>query len=258
MELALTNNDVAIHYTIRGKGYPLVMIHGQFMNTSMFDSFNDAFKDFQLIKIDLRGHGLSDKLTSITMDGYIEDVLTVLDKLFIKNAHFMGFGLGGMVAGSIAAKYPEYVNRLIVMSVGQQSYYEAEQKFHSKYASIIRTLSRSKRNEVLMEYMYHDIKTVKKYYKKMIEPSNGLTDKEEDAVILSTIDFNVEDFKFITAPTLILNGKYDELIPQDEAETIHQYISDSKLITFEKSGHAMLFEEKEHFEKEVLDFLKQE
>lgn len=55
MELALTNNDVAIHYKIRGKGYPLVMIHGQFMNTSMFDSFNDAFKDFQLIKIDLEG-----------------------------------------------------------------------------------------------------------------------------------------------------------------------------------------------------------
>lgn len=77
MELALTNNDVAIHYTIRGKGYPLVMLHGQFMNTSMFDAFNDAFKDFQLIKIDLRGHGLSDKLTSITMESYIEDVLTV-------------------------------------------------------------------------------------------------------------------------------------------------------------------------------------
>lgn len=258
MELALTNNDVAIHYTIRGKGYPVVMLHGQFMNTSMFESFNDAFKEYQLIKIDFRGHGRSDKPTAINMEGYIEDVLSVLDKLFIKQAHFIGFGLGAMVAGTIATKYPDYVNRLVLMSVGKYSYYEAEQKFHEKYASILRTLSRKQRNEVLMDYMYHDIKSVKKYYRRMTDTATSLTDKEEDAVILSTIDFNVEDFKNIKAPTLILNGKYDELVPHDEAQYVHEVIGSSRLIMFLNSGHAMLFEEKERFEKEVLDFFSEQ
>lgn len=257
MELALTNNDVAVHYELIGKGYPLVMLHGQFMNTTMFDEFNTPLmKDFQLIKIDLRGHGFSDKPLEINMDGYVEDVLTVLDKLYIKEAHFLGFGLGGAVAATIASKYPKYVNKLVLISTGIKSYYEAEREFHNRYASILRTMTRKERNHVLEDYMYKDIKTVNKYYKRMKDTQTAMTEQEEDAVILSTIDYNPQKLDVIEVQTLVMNGRHDELMPIEEAEALAALLPASKLSIYENSGHALLFEQFDDFVKEVKEFLK--
>ncbi|MCE4957773.1 alpha/beta fold hydrolase [Macrococcoides caseolyticum] len=257
MDIALTNNDVAIHYELIGQGYPLVMLHGQFMNTTMFDCFDsEMMKHFQLIKIDLRGHGYSDKPLHIKMDDYVEDVLTVLDKLYIKDAHFMGFGLGGAVAATIASKYPRYVNKLILISTGIKSYYEAEREFHDRYASILRTMSRKERNKVLEDYMYHDIKTVKKYYKRMKDTQSGMTEKEEDAVIISTIDYNPRKLDVIEVKTLVMNGRHDELVPIEDAQTLASLLPASRLSIYEESGHGLLFEQFDEFVKEVNMFLQ--
>ncbi|WP_414054749.1 alpha/beta fold hydrolase [Macrococcus equi] len=256
MELALTNNDVAIHYELIGKGYPLVMLHEQFLNTTMFDALDtDFMKEFQLIKIDLRGHGFSDKPLDIKMDDYVEDVLTVLDKLYINEAHFMGFGLGGAVAATIASKYPKYVNKLILISTGIKSYYEAEREFHHRYASILRTMSRKERTKVLEDYMYYDIKTVKKYYKKMKDTQTAMTEKEEDAVIISTVDYNPQKLDVIEVETLVMNGRHDELVPIEEAEALAALLPASKLSIYEKSGHGLIFEQYDEFVKEVKEFL---
>ncbi|MGV2876404.1 alpha/beta hydrolase [Macrococcus capreoli] len=257
MEIALTNNDVAVHYELIGKGYPLVMLHGQFMNTTMFNDFDTEFmKDFQIIKIDLRGHGYSDKPMHIKMDDYVEDVLTVLDCLYIKEAHFLGFGLGGAVAATIASKYPNYVNKLILISTGIKSYYEAENEFHNRYASILRTMSRKERNKVLEEFMFHDTKTVKKYYKRMKDTQTGMTEREEDAVITSTIDYNPQKLDVIETETLIMCGKHDELVPLDEVEALASLLPASKLSIYEKSGHGLLYEQYDEFVQEVKSFLQ--
>ncbi|MCH4986195.1 alpha/beta fold hydrolase [Macrococcoides goetzii] len=257
MELALTNNDIAVHYELIGKGYPLVMLHGQFMNTTMFDDFDTTFmKNFQIIKIDLRGHGFSDKPLEIHMDDYVEDVLTVLDLLYIKEAHFLGFGLGGSVAATIASKYPRYVNKLILISTGIRSYYEAEREFHNQYASILRTMSRKERNAMLEDYMFKDVKTVKKYYKKMKDTQSSMTEKEEDAVITSTVDYNPQKLDVIEVKTLVMSGRYDELVPVEEAEALAALLPASKLSIYENSGHGLLYEQYDDFVKEVKLFLQ--
>lgn len=257
MDLALTHNDIAIHYELIGTGYPLVMLHGQFMNTTMFDEFDTSFMpEFQLIKIDLRGHGFSDKPLEIKMDDYVEDVLTVLDQLYIKEAHFLGFGLGGMVAATIASKYPKYVNKLIMISTGIKSYYESEREFHNRYASILRTMNREQRNKVLEDYMYKDVKTVRKYYKKMKDTQTGMTEQEENAVIISTVEYNPQTLDVIEVETLILNGRHNELVTIEDTESLARLLPASKLSIFEDSGHALLFEQFEDFINEVKTFLQ--
>lgn len=259
MDLALTNNDVAVHYELAGKGYPLVLLHGQFMNTTLFDAFDIEFmKHFQIIKIDLRGHGFSDKPLEIIMDDYVEDVLTVLDKLYIKDAHFLGFGLGGMVAATIASKFPKYVNKLILISTGIKSYYESERDFHLRYASILRTMSRKERNKMLEDYMYKDVKTIKKYYKKIKDTQSSMTEQEEDAVIISTVDYNPNKLNVIEQQSLIMTGRYDELVPVEEVELLAELLPASKLSIYEESGHGLMFEQFDTFVKEVIMFLQNE
>ena len=65
--------DAELHYTDEGKGFPILMIHGfggWYMN---FDALADAFKDsFRVIRVDLRGFGLSDFLSVKDNETYIQ------------------------------------------------------------------------------------------------------------------------------------------------------------------------------------------
>jgi len=114
------SNGVAIHYTVEGKGEPLVLLHGFAVN----DDLNwrlpgltkELAKKYQVISLDLRGHGLSGKPHDANAygDEMVEDVVRLLDRLEIEKAHVAGYSLGGFITLKLAAEYPE---RLITASV---------------------------------------------------------------------------------------------------------------------------------------------
>jgi pimeloyl-ACP methyl ester carboxylesterase len=64
------------------------------------------------------------------------------------------------------------------------------------------------------------------------------------------------DLKKIKVPTLILHGKSDKICSYDLAEQMHALVPHSKLVPFEKSGHALFIEEREKFNDELLNFVK--
>jgi pimeloyl-ACP methyl ester carboxylesterase len=72
---------------------------------------NPATKEFQLIAVDLRGHGKSDKPHDKDKYGpeMAEDVVRLLDHLKLPKAHLVGYSMGAYVAGGVAAKYPDRV-----------------------------------------------------------------------------------------------------------------------------------------------------
>lgn len=257
MNLTVTDSDVAIYYEITGKGYPLVLLHGQYMNTTMFDTFEKELKkEYQLIKIDLRGHGHSDKPLHITMSDYVEDVITVLNELYIRQANFIGYGLGGMVTEAIAINHPELVQRMVLVSVGNESIDVSREKFESQYGNILRTLDRNERSKVLEEYMYHDYKKVKRWKKSLNDTESTMTNLEINAIDHSTTAQNLlEEAHHIKAPTLIISGAHDHLIQPDNGETLSRRIENSTYMLFDKSGHAPMIEEKERFLQDVMTFL---
>jgi pimeloyl-ACP methyl ester carboxylesterase len=65
-----------------------------------------------------------------------------------------------------------------------------------------------------------------------------------------------EDLKNINLPTLILHGKLDKICSYDLAEQMQAGIANSKLVAFEKSGHALFMEELEKFNTELIKFVR--
>jgi pimeloyl-ACP methyl ester carboxylesterase len=114
------NGDVRIHYQVYGEGAPLVLQHG-FANSSgtwIKLGYVDAFKcTHQVITVDARGHGASDKphqAQAYALPCFVGDVIAVLDALYIDRAHFFGYSMGGWIGFGMARYAPERLLSLIV------------------------------------------------------------------------------------------------------------------------------------------------
>ena len=109
------SKGVKIAYTVRGHGEPVILIHGWLASGWLnwdFPGITDLLaKDYQVITIDMPGHGLSDKPTKDEAYGpeLVEDVVRLMDHLKIKKAHIVGYSMGGIIAANLMAKHQDRV-----------------------------------------------------------------------------------------------------------------------------------------------------
>jgi len=115
-----TNLGVKIHYEVEGSGPPLVLAHGLGYSGEDWRDFRyvDLMRqDFQLILVDHRGHGKSDKPhgpAAYSPEMRVNDHVAVLDELGIRQAHFWGYSMGGAVAFMIGKWAPDRFRSLVI------------------------------------------------------------------------------------------------------------------------------------------------
>jgi pimeloyl-ACP methyl ester carboxylesterase len=115
---------VNIHYLVCGKGEPVVLIHGLHSSAEMNWSWPGIVAalaaKYQVIAIDMPGHGSSDKPEKDDAYGaqMAEDVVLLLDHLKIERAHMVGYSMGGMVAMKLITVHPQRVISCILGGMG--------------------------------------------------------------------------------------------------------------------------------------------
>jgi len=115
-----TNRGVRIHYEVEGEGPPLVLQHGLGASLGfwrMAGYVEPLRDDYQLILIDHRGHGSSDKphdpeAYKLALEA--ADVVAVLDDLHLGKAHYCGYSMGGWLGWGIAKYAPGRFSSLII------------------------------------------------------------------------------------------------------------------------------------------------
>ena len=118
------SNGVKIYYTVEGQGQPVVLIHGAFssadMNWRLPGTIKALAAHYQVIALDARGHGHSDKPAREEDYGVemAEDVIRLLDHLKIEKAHIVGYSMGGMIAMKVVTKHPDRARSLTLGGMG--------------------------------------------------------------------------------------------------------------------------------------------
>lgn len=116
----VSNDGIRIHYEVEGKGPPLVLQHALSDSIESWYEFGYVrqLKDeFQLIMIDARGHGESDKphdSDAYNLKLMASDVLAVQDRLHFAKVYYCGYSLGCRVGFEIAKLVPERIHAFIM------------------------------------------------------------------------------------------------------------------------------------------------
>jgi pimeloyl-ACP methyl ester carboxylesterase len=115
--LDLPGGDLQVREDGQREGTPLVMLHGFAGSMHWFTPLVERLRgDFRLIRIDLLGHGGSEKPDSgYSMEHQAEQVSRVLSALRVKQAVIVGHSMGGVVATAFAERYPASVKGLVLI-----------------------------------------------------------------------------------------------------------------------------------------------
>jgi pimeloyl-ACP methyl ester carboxylesterase len=129
------SNGVKINYAVKGKGEPVILIHGWlssgWINWDLPGTAGLLARDHQVIWLDMPGHGRSDKPTKDEVYGpeLVEHVIRLMDHLKIKKAHIVGYSMGGIITAKLLAKHPERALSGTLGGMGWLREGSLEQKF---------------------------------------------------------------------------------------------------------------------------------
>src|SRR5262245_59800170 len=121
---SFNSNGVRLHYIVEGQGKPVVLIHGFHssikMNWQAPSIVHTLARNYQVIAIDMPGHGESDRPETEAAYGtaMVEDIVKLLDHLKIRKAHIVGYSMGGMIAMKFIAQHQDRVQSGIIGGMG--------------------------------------------------------------------------------------------------------------------------------------------
>ena len=116
-EMAIARNgDVRLHWREDGAGQPLLLLNSVGCDLTLWDGVVARLKGFRVIRMDMRGHGLSDAPPGdATLDQIASDALAVLDAAGVQRAAVCGLSLGGMTAMTLGLNAPSRISALVLV-----------------------------------------------------------------------------------------------------------------------------------------------
>jgi pimeloyl-ACP methyl ester carboxylesterase len=256
--------EIDLCYKVSGEGQPLVLIIGFASAQNLWYSQVRVFsKQYRVVTFDNRGFGKSDKPAGpYTTKMLAGDTIGLMDRLGIKKAHIVAGSMGGMIAQEMAIDYPQRVDRLVLFctTAGGQPWRDA--LFGMIEASDVHW-NRSKPDLTgtnLQKFMVAMASRSSngRLYQLLIMPLVRLQAKlgrvkvpvgQLEAMLSHNA---LERLDRIQAPTLVLTGSEDKLMPPHSSDVLASRIKGAKLVVIEGGGHTLAAGA---FNREVLGFL---
>mgnify|MGYP001765748096 CR=1 FL=1 len=259
--------DINLCYKVNGKGQPLIMIAGFATAQNMWLPLLHAFSQhYRVVTLDNRGVGGSDKPSGpYTTNMMADDTVALMDHLGIDRAHILGGSLGGMIAQHIAIDHPQRVDKLILFSTSAGG--QPLQNMLLDLAAAT-TPNWNRSNSTLVGADLRKL-TAAIAARSFNAPFNRLVIISLAVLLLrlgmtrvpagqvdAMMTHNVLDrLNLIQAPTLVLTGSADRLMPPQSSQILASNINGARLITIEGGSHALAERLSGRFIQEVLDFL---
>jgi len=254
--------DVRCFYTLLGQGDPLLLVPGLGVTSRIWDPIvPELAEHFSLILPDNRGVGFSEaRRKACSLGDYTSDLVELLDYLQVDRAHVLGLSLGGVMAIKLAAEQPERINRLVLASCTDRftPYLREVAMLLGQTLGSLRRDAFARTVEVLgsaPEYLDAQPNLVAERVRQKRDEHVPAREVARQLRCLAASQIDLERDP-IRAPTLMIAGEHDVLIPSCYARGTAGRIAGSRFWLVEGAGHNPLVERPGEVLPEVIDFLK--
>ena len=258
-----------LHYTVDDftdpwKPAPTVLLqHGYARNSTFWHGWVPHLaRRYKVVRMDLRGHGESpidfDPATESTLDGYVDDLVALLDTLDLRCVHYCGESFGGILGMVLAAEHPARVRSLTL--VAAPVYQNAKAAFSAGFPTreeALRTLGTRRWAEAIYGapgfFPPDTDPRLREWYVAEIAKS--------DAEVLCGLyallrHANAQPYlRRIEAPVLGLYPTSGALTSSEQEDLLAEGIRDLRMIHLPTSSHAVLTLEPEACAGHLLKFV---
>ena len=229
----------AVYYQVVGEGEPIILIHGLAGSSRWWMRNIPALAEhYQVYLIDLPGFGTMRHFRRrFGLDEVATGIVSWMEAVGIQQASLVGHSMGGYICLWIAAHYPERVKCMVLVSP----------------AGIPRVRSLFGYAIPLLVAIRH---LTLRFFLLLVSDSlrAGPVTLLRAAQDLLTKDIR-DCLKDIRAPTLLVWGEHDSLVPPVLGDVLCQEIQHARLLILQKASHVGMFDRPEQFNTAVLAFL---
>lgn len=248
-----------LHYRKYGEGQPLIILHGLFGSSDNWQTLGKKFaENFEVYLVDQRNHGHSPKSDDFNYQLLSDDLYNLIRYLELENIILVGHSMGGKTVMTFAQKYPEFIEKLIVVDIGPKAYPMHHniilEGLNSLDLSIIK--SRGQADKQLSKFIEDN--GVKQFLlKNLFWVEKGQLGWRINIPVLEdkmpNIIAAIPD-KIVETPTLFIRGEKSNYIVEDDFQNIYDQFPNSEIETIYDAGHWVHAENPFSFYNMIIDF----
>jgi len=244
-------NDCELAYTVQGSGFPVVLVHGFPLNRTIWTpQLGELSRDFQVVTLDLRGHGESEATPEVyTMEGLARDLKALVDHLGLERIVLGGLSMGGYVALAFLRQFPDMVQALILADTkaepdtdeartrreqqAQEALREGAKPLADRLILTMLTPETRQNNKALANQVYDMMMTTSPI--GIAGALRGMAQRADSTPMLGTI----------RVPTMIMVGEKDQTTPLSDAKKMAAGVKGSELVVVPLAAHLTTLENSE-------------
>lgn len=256
----IDNREARIYWNEQGQGEPLLLIMGLGYPSAMWYRIRPSLSArYRTIALDNRGAGRSDVPPGpYSIPQMASDALAVLDAAGIESAHVFGVSMGGMIAQEFVLQYPQRVLSLILgcTAAGGPSAVRAEAEA-TRLLMRRDKMSPEQAAEAAVPFIYDPTTPRERIAEDLAIRRPWFPTPEGYAAQLQGI-LAWEAYSRlgqIVAPTLVIHGESDRLVPPANANLISERIPGAKLVMIPRASHLFFTDQPGVAHRAIFDFL---
>ena len=248
-------NGERLHYTVSGQGPAVMLVHSMGTSGYMWRDQIAALEDrYTCIAFDCRGHGETSYNQTFDVAGVAADHKAGLDALGVETAHVIGLAMGGPIAISFAAQWPDATRSLIIAD----AFVDMREVGGARIPSWEKSVHETPMEEFGRQYAESRLmaSATDQARKDMREAIAKVTPEAyiDTMHAIFDIEFTAELSK-VRAPTLVIFGEEDEVTPRHHSEQIANGVSGGVLETIPNAGHIANIDQPAAFNRLMSAFL---
>jgi non-heme chloroperoxidase len=242
---AQLDGDRRIRYAARGDAAPfaVVLIHGWPDSWRSFEPVLDALPDsIAALAVSLRGFGGSDApVSGYEPDDFAADIRELLDQLGVTSAVFVGHSMGTLVAQRLAVQHPELTAGLVLIG----GFGELAGDVSDEVWSVVEELTDPIDEQFVREFQSSTLAAPvpESFFEQLVAESLKADARVWRAAFAGIRSVSRNDVAGITAPTLLIWGDQDGLVPRSEQDALLATIPHSSLVVYDGAGHSPNWEQ---------------